>query len=157
QLEQPRAAGNDGNVATAPATEPSAEVQQLRATTRDAIGSLAALGVPLGGTPERLQAAGLEATSPIFVPYPRVLTCPERATPAIGWLVLGGLLVGLGAPFWRDVVLSLTDLRSAAAKGPDATAQPAIANDRMTAATNRFLIASRARAVETGDAAANVD
>jgi hypothetical protein len=78
--------------------------------------------------------------------------------PTIAWLVLGGLLVGLGGPFWRDVVLSLTNLRGDASRSDRAAADATGAGaDRIGAATERFLTASRARAVVTGDAATRVD
>jgi hypothetical protein len=39
------------------------------------------------------------------------------------YLILGGLLVGLGAPFWYNAVTGLTNIRNAARGTPSADAQ----------------------------------
>jgi hypothetical protein len=41
------------------------------------------------------------------------------------YLILGGLLIGLGSPFWFDAVTSLTSLRSAVSGSPGSASQPA--------------------------------
>ncbi len=99
-----------------------------------------ALGAPIGWTDARLKEAGFEYAWFGLV-YPRRL--PE-ALPTTAWLLLGGLLIGLGAPFWRDAVLSLTAFRDRA-QAAAAQAQ-AIGQDPIALAAKRFLTASEARA-----------
>jgi hypothetical protein len=102
---------------------------------------LLALGVPIGWTEARLEAAGF-AHTPHWLIYPASF---PKAYPTIAWLLLGGLLVGLGSPFWRDAVLSLTAFRDGAKTATAAAV--AIGRDPVVVATERFLTASQARAV----------
>jgi hypothetical protein len=46
---------------------------------------------------------------------------PQSVTWAIVWLLVGGLLIGLGGPFWYDMVKNLTAIRSAARSATGAT------------------------------------
>ena len=89
------------------------------------------LGVPLGWSPERIDAAKFSQWG-WFCPANRAdgavrfwspdCKLEERtvwlAVPTVAslwfYLLLGGLLIGLGSPFWYDVVTGLTSLRNAA-------------------------------------------
>jgi hypothetical protein len=90
----------------------------------------------------------------LFV-YPTRLS--PNALTTMAWLLLGGILVGLGGPFWRDLAMSLTGLRGGSQtekrKEEDRTGEVA-GDGRIAAAAERFLTASRARGVVTGDFAA---
>jgi hypothetical protein len=157
-LQKTQSAGGETTDAkTAAAEQATSALKDIRSTQKEIVSSMSTLGVPIGWTDERLGAAGFARSDTFFVVYPR-LDDLKRAIPTVAWLVLGGLLVGLGAPFWRDVVLSLTNLRGDAAKGAAAAAeQPTVADRRVEAATGRFLVASRARAVVAGDHTADFD
>ena len=79
------------------------------AQARAAVESLRQSGVPIGWTPERLQAAGFATVEALGVPVPYPVAWNVAA---IFWLLAGGLLIGLGGPFWFDAVKSLTALRA---------------------------------------------
>jgi hypothetical protein len=131
----------------------SAQIKQLREDWQAAIGDVNAtikqyadLGVPLGWTTDRINAAEM---------WQLVWTCKNDKGESEGWswstlqpkckddakdykdgpkntqyrdvwvevpmsprlwlyLFLGGLLIGLGSPFWYDAVTSLTNIRNAA-------------------------------------------
>lgn len=74
---------------------------------QDALTDLRDAGVPIGWTAARYKAAGFEE-SWIGVPYPIGSNGWRNAF----WLLLGGLLVGLGGPFWYDMVKSLSNIRT---------------------------------------------
>jgi len=97
---------------------------------------LSGLGVPIGWTEERKRAAALwperqrDVCEPAGKP-PRDVKSDEKCVagekrgkriglgfPTDAWvllsLLLGGLLVGLGGPFWYDIVTSLTNIRNIA-------------------------------------------
>jgi len=101
------------------------------------IDELLRLGVPIGWTAERLSSNF--QYGPLWVVYP----VSRQALPTIAWLLLGGLLIGLGSPFWRDAVLSLTAFRDRSQKAADAA--KAIGRDPLVLAAERFVTASQAR------------
>src|SRR5262249_51466433 len=77
------------------------------------------VGVPIGWTVERMKQGGfmpLLVTIPVPVPS---LSQPGAAVATTFWLLMGGLLVGLGGPFWYQTVSSLTDIRRLAGGGRD--------------------------------------
>ena len=128
------------------------ELEAVRSQMSETIDSLAKDGVPIGWSDARMTAAGFTHSG--FLVYPK--RWDANALTTVAWLLLGGILVGLGGPFWRDLAFSLTSLRGGAETekrkaeaGPDTGAGAA----RITAATGRFLTASRARGVVTGDVA----
>jgi hypothetical protein len=98
------------------------------------------LGVPLGWTPERISDAEMSdliwfcpAIRSGGVPPPWATYCKKEdrivwlEVPTIPrvwfYLLLGGLLIGLGSPFWYDVVTGLTSVRDAA-RGKAGTSTP---------------------------------
>lgn len=148
------AARTPGGTAPPAAAPPAPSPQESAA---EAVTALASLGVPIGWTRPRLHAGGFAEARilGVGVPYPQLRARTRRAVPTIAWLVLGGLLLGLGAPFWRAVVSSLTSARDAAEKAR-AGAEPSAADDgRLAAAITRFLTAAQARAV-SGAAGADI-
>jgi len=138
----------DANVAP---PDVKAQVEKIRQDWTEAIGKVDAtvkqyadLGLPLGWTDERIERAkmshwawtcqdpnkkegeGLESLwkdcgknrwrREIWVQVPK--------SPAVWfYLFLGGLLVGLGAPFWYNAVTGLTNIRNAARGTTSADAQ----------------------------------
>ncbi len=71
---------------------------------------LQAAGVPIGWTEARLEAAGFVADPWFGLPWPWPVD--TQAVRTVFWLLLGGLLVGLGGPFWYDTVKSLSSIRT---------------------------------------------
>lgn len=140
----------------APAADHAAKVQEderaLQSTAKETLAKLDTLtraGVPIGWSGARLAKSDFGEVGGILV-YPH-LTATGLTT--VAWLLLGGLLVGLGGPFWRDLVLSLTNMRGRAEseKRKGEGVEDVAGVNRITAATERFLTASRARAAVTGD------
>lgn len=104
------------------------DVKAAIADAKEEAGKLKLLGVPLGWTQERITEF-----DPVHVclnsPWPvsDVFKCAEGKDPeeekvftlywpkkmngTVLWLLLGGFLVGLGAPFWARTVKSITQLR----------------------------------------------
>jgi tetratricopeptide (TPR) repeat protein len=89
----------------------------------DATRTLQEAGVPIGWTEERLQSTGFSDKF-LGLPFPAGLGSVQLRT--ILWLLLGGLLVGLGGPFWYDMVKSLWSVATLGAglKGAPAPATP---------------------------------
>jgi hypothetical protein len=145
--------------AAAPA-DVKAQVEKLKkdfeaatANTNATVKEYADLGVPIGWTPERLNAADMKAllwtcTQLKEGEKPRFWTLRQECQPdeegykglkgqqhkhvyvqiptdpgILFYLFLGGLLVGLGSPFWYDAVTGLTNIRSTV-KGASAAPQP---------------------------------
>jgi hypothetical protein len=101
---------------------------------------------------DRLKALNLKYTN-IWFGIPLNLS-------VLFYLVLGGLLIGLGAPFWFNVVTTITNLRGGgsgatrAASGlsaPPATMAMAVSSQRAQPATpvSAFLVASDARPLDS--------
>ena len=98
----------------------AAAAQELEAAKRSldeaiaggerAVKTLQEAGVPIGWTPERLAAAGFYKTTLLGINIP----LPTRSVnlAVVFWLFAGGLLIGLGGPFWYDAVKSLTSIKS---------------------------------------------
>lgn len=93
-----------------------AAVEEARKALQDLQDKIAAetsrlqgLGVPIGWSDERLASIGLShgATGYLWVggKFWTLL-------PTLLWLALGGLLVGLGSPFWYDLVKSVSMIRT---------------------------------------------
>jgi hypothetical protein len=81
--------------------------EAARKMTNDAINDLETAGVPIGWTPQRMADAGFRETA-IGIPLPD----QPKSIQTLIWLLLGGLLVGLGGPFWYDVVNALSNIRA---------------------------------------------
>jgi hypothetical protein len=145
----------------------------------------AGLGVPLGWSDERIKAAdmsvwiwtckdpktrqsqGLETVRGQCTPDEKDYTGLKgrqfmdvwvevpRAPHVWFYLFLGGLLIGLGSPFWYDVVTSLTTLRNAAggkagtAAPPQSAAAPAAdaAKAQPVTPVDAFQVSNRAAAL----------
>ncbi|PJG50500.1 hypothetical protein CVM73_35865 [Bradyrhizobium forestalis] len=118
------------------------------------------LGAPLGWTPERIRDAGMyilvwsclnketkesegfgklmhacAADDPGYkgaqgTQYKDIWFGVPTVPRAWLYLVLGGLLIGLGSPFWYDVVVNLTNLRGATRAPTTPAVQAAAPNDR---------------------------
>jgi hypothetical protein len=91
--------------------------------------SLQAAGVPIGWNQQRLDAAGFGGgdIGIAVLPYPKTWSSLRT----VFWLLIGGLLIGLGGPFWYDMVNSLSSIRtilggpkSVASTGAEAEASP---------------------------------
>lgn len=90
--------------------EANAKRDEAIAAMKAATGTLTAAGVPIGWTKQRLDAAGFKADNAFGLPIPN----DSRSMKTILWLIVGGLLVGLGGPFWYDMVKSLSSIRTLA-------------------------------------------
>jgi hypothetical protein len=146
--------------AAAPA-DVKTQVEQLKkdleaatANTNATVKEYADLGVPIGWTPERLNAADMKAlvwtcTQLKEGEKPRFRTLWQECQPdekgykglkgqqhkhvyvqiptdpgILFYLFLGGLLIGLGSPFWYDAVTGLTNIRSTVKGATGAAPQP---------------------------------
>ncbi len=128
-IERLQSVNRDGSVTGEDATELKAAIDELRQeidaaqiTTRE----LAQLGVPVGwpgaeaiivecfddNVEEISKSSG---TAPLNgfcrLPLPLLGTTTLPSMLNVFWLIVGGLLVGLGAPFWAQAVSSLTASR----------------------------------------------
>ena len=118
------------------------------AKAREAVESLAGQGVPIGWTEARARDAGFKFDSNLGLPWPY----EGKALRTFIWLLVGGLLVGLGAPFWYDMVKSLSSIRTLVSgtkslTNPDGTAkvpeeQP---TDKTAAAVDQFKLSIAGR------------
>ena len=134
------------------------------------------LGVPIGWTEDRAQKAGLVPlvwrcpnSASILNLWGLFTTCPvEKAATAfivqiptepslLLSLLLGGLLIGLGGPFWFDAVRSLASIRSVAsdiagASSLERTVAAAVVAGTVQPVTpvDAFKVANAARAVTIG-------
>jgi len=111
---------------TKEAAEQDAELERLKNEIRTALANVnstvqeyADLGSPLGWSVQRRKDAGMFQLAGTRFEVP---TSPT----VILYLFLGGLLIGLGSPFWYDVVTQLTTLgRTARGQTPQAAPQQA--------------------------------
>ncbi len=77
------------------------------------LSTLQQVGVPVGWTEERLAASGFKKGSFLWlVPIPIPAEVSDRSIATMLWLVFGGLLIGLGGPFWYQIVNSLTNIKA---------------------------------------------
>ena len=100
------------------------EVTAAKEKLLDSVASLQRAGVPIGWTKSRLDNAGFCEWSPFVrldLPYP----CTGAGFTTAIWLILGGFLVGLGGPFWFDLVKSLSSIRSVLGAGGAKAGDPA--------------------------------
>lgn len=105
---------------TTPAAEPSVAASSAGQTTPSAqeawqaankeIEQLRDLGVPIGWTVTRLQEVGFDYFCLFKVAVPTEISV--RSLTAMFWLLVGGVLIGLGGPFWFDAVRSLSSVRN---------------------------------------------
>ena len=96
---------------------------------RKAVDDLTQKGAPLGWK-DRFTEEGfatwkipLPGTEVLAIPYPKSGAGIATAV----WLILGGFLIGLGGPFWYDLVKSLSSIRSLLGGGkaePDTAGSP---------------------------------
>ncbi len=80
------------------------------AAMNEARQALLSAGVPIGWDDQRLADSGYFKDETLGLPWPDFSNPVWFKTTL--WLVLGGLLVGLGGPFWYDAVKSLSSIRS---------------------------------------------
>jgi hypothetical protein len=100
--------------------------EATRKTAKETIKELKDLKVPLGWDDDRLKAGGFWMWDKFGVPIPVPCfgmsgggcTATAAQFPTLVWLVIGGLLVGLGGPFWKQIIDQLTPMR-AKGKGED--------------------------------------
>jgi hypothetical protein len=136
-----------------------AKRDQAIAAMDEATKSLQAVGVPIGWTEQRLNASGF-ARDPWFgIPWPQFKSGNLHT---VVWLLVGGLLVGLGAPFWHDMVKSLSSIRtmiggpkSMSNTGPAEATVPGSAEEQPQTPVAHFLVSAAGRdaavKIETDD------
>jgi hypothetical protein len=88
------------------------KIDDSAATTKE----LADIGVPVGW-PENMKSCAEVKQGPCFQGY-----IPWPGLGNAFWLIVGGLLVGLGAPFWAQAVSNLSALRDVTRKITDVVA-----------------------------------
>jgi len=135
-------------------TDP-AQMEAAKAEVKVYIDQLTTAGVPIGWTDERLKAAGFAQWEFLNLPYP--VLGEKHSLTTIVWLLLGGLLVGLGGPFWYDLVKSLSSIRSLVglrAAPSDAATNAGGAPGLPQTAIDHFLTSAAGRDAATGAAAA---
>jgi hypothetical protein len=89
------------------------EFNAKKAETTKRTKELADIGVPVGW-PEEMKSCAETESGPCYqgvIPWPGLKNA--------FWLIVGGLLVGLGAPFWAQAVSNLTALREVTRKITD--------------------------------------
>lgn len=128
-----------------PTPTPQQQVEQLKKdydaaikNVNDTVARLNGYGIPIGWNAERLkQGHMLELVwtcpgAPWY--WPLWGSCPGKSNVLVQFplalsvvfsLLLGGLLIGLGAPFWYETVTSLTNLLKVARGTQDPPAAPA--------------------------------
>lgn len=99
------AAAEKANEELALARGKLAEAVAMAETVTD---QLQAAGVPIGWNAARLISAGFIEDPLLGLPWP----AERKSVRVVMWLLLGGLLVGLGGPFWYDTVKSLSSIRT---------------------------------------------
>jgi hypothetical protein len=113
-------------------------------------------GVPIGWNDERLATAGfVKGTFLWTVPVPLPAEWTDRSRATIIWLIIGGLLIGLGGPFWYDIVNSLTNIKALVGGGRDqskkATAEASdTGNAQPQTPVDHFLAGAAGRDAVTG-------
>jgi hypothetical protein len=114
------------------------------------------IGVPIGWTRERLAAANFGASIAPWFPLPLPNEWNAMTITTLCWLLLGGLLVGLGGPVWFDVVKSLSSIRNVlgaarpVASDEDKKALAVGTTAQPVTAVDHFKTASAGRAVTHG-------
>ena len=78
----------------------------------DALHKLQGAGVPIGWDDARMKAAGFKRWDLTLFQVP--VPVSQKGAATAFWLLLGGFLVGLGGPFWYDMVKSLSAIRTVA-------------------------------------------
>lgn len=98
------------------------EVDKALQYAADSLDKLKDAGVPIGWSKDRMQAAGFKWWDLTLFQVP--VPVSQKGAATAFWLILGGFLVGLGGPFWYDMVKSLSAIRSvmgSGSAGADAT------------------------------------
>lgn len=164
-------------------TDP-AGMEAAKAEVKAYIDQLVTAGVPIGWTEARLKATGFKKCRFLGIEFPipdlngKSCDRPAPDTAAISdlalsdlaakpdrkeappvyatilWLLLGGLLVGLGGPFWYDLVKSLSSIRSVLGAGaaPVTQVQSSVAVPQ--SAIDHFKISAAGRDAVAGAAVA---
>lgn len=144
---------------TAPADENGktnpAELEAAKEEVKTYIDQLTTAGVPIGWTDARLLANGFKTFSPLKIPYPDFSSDTTLTT--LLWLLFGGLLVGLGGPFWYDMVRSLSNIRSVLGAGAAPAAQVQTSAAVPVTAIDHFMTSAAGRDAATGATAAEQD
>ena len=102
---------------TADASKPTPSAQEALQAANKEIEQLRDLGVPIGWTETRLQDVGFKYFCLFKVAVPTEISV--RSLTTMFWLLVGGVLIGLGGPFWFDAVRSLSSVRNVAGAKPD--------------------------------------
>ena len=122
--EEAAMAGGDAASEDQAVADAAAEVTTAREKLEDTVDILQKAGVPIGWTDTKMTAVGFCKKSPFGLfdlPYP----CTGAGFTTAIWLILGGFLVGLGGPFWYDLVKSLSSIRSVLGAGGAKAGDPA--------------------------------
>ena len=150
QLQAATDAARRSNVGEPSVEALEAALDDMKGALDDAVrqtGELAALGVPIGWQVDDLAACeGVLLKNCHWAGMGFRMPVPSFAN--LAWLVFGGLLIGLGAPFWAQAVASLGVTRDvggkiAAVVSPRATVLRGAGNVALNAAPGReaFLVA----------------
>ena len=163
--------------------DPAKVAAEAKVAVKAYIDQLTTAGVPIGWTAARLKANGFKLcrvlginipvpdlsgkpcgtsdATPVTAATPATAVTPIPAKPiftTILWLLLGGLLVGLGGPFWFDMVKSLSSIRSVLGAGTAAVAPVAAGNPAVpVTAVDHFMTSAAGRDAATGAAAGEQD
>ena len=144
-----KATAEIGNNATTPSVDEIKSGLQTALDEADGVSkALAEKGVPIGWTKARAKESGFDLDKSFGLPYPSHGNWPKT----IMWLLVGGLLVGLGAPFWYDMVKSLSSIRTLVSgtkslTNPDGTAKAPEEQqtDKTAAAVDQFKLSIAGR------------
>ena len=148
-----KVADKPGVIPTGPeADDLKRDLEQVTKVTNQSIDELRTLGVPLGWTPTRLGEINFERRGCLNWPWPSAWNA--KSVTAVMWMLIGGLLIGLGGPFWFDAVRSLSSVRSLLSPTPPASADPATTpSPAANAAVTQFKTAAIGRDAATGQGA----
>ena len=149
---------------TAQAANDQANLEKASKALQDAMtagnakmASLQQAGVPIGWNDERLAAAGFRKSSLLgIIPISVPAEWTDRSRATILWLIIGGLLVGLGGPFWYGLVNSFTNIKNALGGGKNQPTKLAASSDIVTTTAQpqtpveHFFVAAAGRDATSG-------
>lgn len=143
--------------------EASKAYREAVSKAEDKMASLQEVGVPIGWNEDRLASAGFQTGSVLgLLPIPMPAEWSKKSLATILWLILGGLLIGLGGPFWYDILNSLTNIKTLVG-GQSAQPATAVGNAAQDATSQpktpveHFMTAAAGRDATTGGGVVDLD